>query len=43
MNQTIEYKCDKCGKTHKVTVRQECFYDNMFSDENNRTDEDREI
>ena len=42
-NQTIEYECNKCGKTHKTTVRRECFYDDMFNDEQNRTDEDRKI
>lgn len=32
MNQTIEYKCDSCGKIHKTTVRQDCYYEDMFKD-----------
>jgi len=31
MNQTIKYVCNECGKTHTVTIRQDCYYDNMFN------------
>ncbi len=34
MNQKIEYTCNECKKTHIVTVRQECYYDNMFKEGN---------
>jgi len=33
-NQIIEYVCNHCKKTHSIVVRQECYYDEMFKEDN---------